>query len=142
MESPEEKSCGEHWNQFATFPRDRRTTNSKENQDIVTIGNASLDRGSDDIDFHRVSSPESTDTSASSLSCPRIVRYKLYHPKGTTASFKALSIDAHAHSSGESGSEDEFCNQVRSKSLTSCQVCFSFILHRLTSRGVTQPIFI
>ena len=106
-----------HWNQYATFPRDRRTAcrdQSKTNSGRLV--NATLDKGSDDIDYHRVSSPETTDNSASSLESTLILQSNLLNTETTDLMFPRGRLRR------ESGSDEEFATRTRSKSLTGREV--------------------
>eukprot|EP00794_Sanderia_malayensis_P000605 gene605-1267_t len=124
VDEPCSKQSNENWNQYATFPRDRHTANSNVSKNVTTIGNASLDRGSDDIDYHRASSPETTDhNSTSSLDSLQALHYKLMQVEGNSLSamqYEATSTQA-TSSTGESGSEDDIYNRCRSKSLANSE---------------------
>eukprot|EP00795_Rhopilema_esculentum_P017357 gene17357-8945_t len=106
-------SSNDGWNQYATFPRDRRTsssTSSKSNSNRLV--NATLDKGSDDIDYQRNSSPETTDNSTSSLESAQILRNKLLNMETVDVSLPR------SRSRKESGSDEEQFSRGRSKSLT------------------------
>ena len=111
------------WNQYATFPRDRRTsssTSTKSNPNRLV--NATLDKGSDDIDYQRNSSPETTDNSTSSLESAQILRNKLLNMETVDMSLPR------SRSRKESCSDEEQFSRGRSKSLTGREVRGTFFL--------------
>ena len=90
--------------------------------------NATLDRGSDDIDYYRLSSPETTDNSASSLESQQLLGFdRMRIDAGKQIAGNTPTSAAPASWTGESGSDDEYCSRSRSKSLTGSEVRFTYI---------------
>ena len=79
---------------------------------------ATLDKGSDDIDYHRTSSPETTDNSASSLESTQVLRKKLM-------SMETRDLSMKNRTRKQSVSDEELFARSRSKSLTGQEVCIS-----------------
>jgi len=100
----------ERWNQYATFPRDRRTSCFNPTN-VNRLVHATLDKGSDDIDYHRTSSPETTDNSASSLESTQVLRKKLM-------SMETRDLSMKNRTRKQSVSDEELFARSRSKSLT------------------------
>lgn len=107
----------DHWNQYATFPRDRRTSSaSPADLSKSCLASATLDKGSDDIDYRHVSSPETTDNSASSLESAQTLRRQLLNIE------RAEQTVPSGRARKESGSDEEVFARTRSKSLTGREV--------------------
>ena len=77
---------------------------------------ATLDKGSDDIDYHRTSSPETTDNSASSHESMQVLRQQLKCMETRDLSMKKRRTRK------ESGSDEDIFARSRSKSLTGQEV--------------------
>ena len=123
--------------------RDRSPSDPQSDPHIkrTTYKDRSFDQKSDDISFNRISSPDTTDSSTTSLNSPCLYRCKLVHidkPNDLVSSLRdSDQFDSHSR---ESGSDEENFQRIRTRSFNENEVAHVNCMYLCCDLGLFFPI--